>query len=114
MYQLPSTPTIFSFAPSTPGVPSLNLRSITRDGEPWFVAADVCRGLGLKDTYMAMKAISPKHVTPNRIEGQRGVAVNCVSEAGLYRLLMRCNKAEARPFRRWPLQPERSAQGCWQ
>ncbi|WP_426044185.1 BRO-N domain-containing protein [Caulobacter sp. DWR3-1-2] len=43
------TPTIFTFAPTGRDEP-VNIRTTMINGEPWFVAADVCRALGIYQT----------------------------------------------------------------
>ena len=86
----------------------MNLRTITKEGEPWFVAADVCRALdihtdakGHVNTTNALVKIAAKHITISRIEGQKGLPLKLVSEAGLYKLIMRSDKAEAAVFQDW-------------
>lgn len=57
----------------TSGAPALtfsfstqSLRVILRDGEPWFVAADVCSALDIKDTSMACSRLAmPSFVQPD-------------------------------------------------
>lgn len=78
-------------------------------GEPWFVAADVCKCLGLDNNHTRMalqgldadeKAVTLKVVGRHDFKGLRKDAL-LISEAGLYSLIMRSNKPEAKPFRRW-------------
>nr|WP_269475598.1 BRO family protein [Variovorax sp. PBL-E5] len=38
----------------------MNLRALVRDGEPWFLAKDVCDALGLTDTNKALKGLDPE------------------------------------------------------
>lgn len=73
------------------------------DGEPWFVAADVCAVLGLEQVSRAMTRLDEDQHTSTQITGPNGrtVTVNIVSEPGLYDLIIRSDKPEARPFRRW-------------
>ncbi|MEY2668730.1 MAG: hypothetical protein RJA59_1368 [Pseudomonadota bacterium] len=66
--------------------------------EPLFVAADVCRLLGLGNPTEACRPLNPDEVTLRRIEGMRGSPANCVTESGLYRLVMRSDKPEAKRF----------------
>lgn len=77
------------------------------DGEPWFVAADVCRVLnsyvmakGEVNTTMALLLLKPdgKTVPLNPIGGRKP---NIISESGLYKLVMRSNKPEAKAFQKW-------------
>ncbi|GAA4358138.1 hypothetical protein GCM10023165_52780 [Variovorax defluvii] len=80
----------------------ISLRSIMRDGEPWFIAKDVCDALGYVN---ASKALAD-HVEPedwsNVSLGQRGLgSVNIISEPGLYSLISGSKKPEAKAFKRW-------------
>lgn len=84
-----------------------DLRTIEIEGAPWFVAADVCRCLGLglkKGTFMHTRRLGADEqrlVTPSQIGSLRGVGAAAVSESGLYKLIMRSDKATARPFQDW-------------
>lgn len=82
---------------------SNEVRTITIEGQPWFVAADVCAALGLENPTMALKKVPEKHTALNRIEGRGEQAreVNTVSEPGLYRLILRSDKPQAEPFMEW-------------
>lgn len=72
------------------------------DGDPWFVAADVCRCLRLgldKGTHTHTRRLDAdemRRVTPCQIRGLRGAGAVAVSESGLYKLIMRSDKPEAR------------------
>ena len=81
------------------------VRAIMKDGEPWFVAADVCKALGLEQVSRAMDRLD---------EDERGLLkvthpqsptktqeVNGVNESGLYHLVLCSTKPEARAFKRW-------------
>ena len=78
---------------------------VDKEGEPWFVAKDVCGILGTRtDAIRAiLDADEVSEVNPNTI----GVARNgghdwlIVSEAGLYGLILKSRKPEARAFKRW-------------
>ena len=83
------------------------IRIIEKNGEPWFVAADVCQILGLKNPRKAVSALAQDEkmtVTKSYGHGmQHGGAqfLNIISESGLYRLLVRSNKPSAEVFVRW-------------
>lgn len=78
------------------------VRTVTVDGDPWFVAADVCAVLDLADPSSAVRALDDDErglhavLTPG---GDQRVVV--VSEAGLYALTWRSRKPEAKSFKRW-------------
>ncbi len=76
------------------------VRTVLLNSTPWFVAADVCRVLGLVNPTMAMKNLNDSEVTLNRIEGNPR-RFNLISESGLYKLVMRSDKPEAREFQDW-------------
>lgn len=82
------------------------IRVLTKDGEPWFVAADVCEILGLTNPTEALKTLDDDEKNTLRIsEGIRGNPnMNIISESGLYTLIMRSNKPEAKKFRKWVTQ----------
>ena len=78
------------------------LRVVMRDGEPWFVAADVCDALGLDNNRQAMTRLDDdeKGVISNDTPGgKQGVTV--INESGLYSLIMGSRKPEAKKFRKW-------------
>jgi prophage antirepressor-like protein len=77
------------------------IRVTTIKGEPWFVAADVCRVLGLNNPTKAMGGLDKCEVTLSPIQGQRGMPLNIIKESGLYKLAMRSDKPEAKPFQDW-------------
>ena len=79
------------------------LRSICIDGEPWFVAADVCKALQIGNPTMALTRLDADEKALSSIEGlSRGNDKgNIVSEAGLYSLILRSRKPEAKAFKRW-------------
>ena len=78
------------------------IRTVQLDGEPWFVLKDVCAVLG----------ISKYRDTADRLdEDERGAArvdtlggaqdMTIINESGLYNVILRSDKPEARPFRKW-------------
>lgn len=73
------------------------------NGEPWFVAKDVCDALGVATNHLREqgRGLDDDEVStlPNW-EG-KGVAPLIVSEAGLYSLVLKSRKPEAKRFRRW-------------
>ncbi len=78
------------------------VRVINRAGEPWFVAADVCRALDVSNTAMAMERLDADEKGVSSIDtpgGEQDMTV--VSEPGLYGLVLGSRKPEARAFKRW-------------
>lgn len=75
------------------------VRMHLRDGEPWFVAADVCGALGVANTSQAVSYLDDdERFTLTTDEGR---PLNIVNEPGLYSLILRSRKAEAKVFKRW-------------
>lgn len=81
------------------------VRTIVKDGEPWFVAADVCRVLEIEPTATRRldddekAALRLTQTSSNGVEQGRDVTI--VNEPGLYSLVIGSRKPEARAFRRW-------------
>lgn len=78
------------------------VRTIAKDGEPWFVAADVCKALEIGNPTDAIRRLDADEHTLVLIEGASNrLPVNAVSEAGLYTLVLGSRKPEAKAFKRW-------------
>lgn len=81
---------------------SQEMRSVLINGEPWVVAKDVCEILGLTNSRKALQALDDdeKGVTNcYTLGGTQSLSV--VNESGLYSLIFRSNKPEAKVFRKW-------------
>lgn len=77
------------------------VRTVTINGESWFVARDVCSCLDLDDVSKAVERLAEDEKGTNSIRTPGGEQVVLViSEAGLYRLIFTSRKAEAETFRR--------------
>ena len=76
------------------------IRTITKDNEPWFVASDICRSLDLSNPTMAMQRIDDDEKSKFNL-GLSGGETNCVNEYGLYSLVLASRKREAKDFKRW-------------
>lgn len=76
------------------------VRVVMRDGDPWFVAADVCRVLEISNPTDAVKRLDDDEFTLDTIEGSHR-PTNLVSESGLYALVLTSRKEAARRFRKW-------------
>lgn len=91
------------------------VRVATIDGEPWFVASDVCAILGLGNPTKALLRVPRSETqvidfaTLNSIQGRENQAlsnfapqaINVVNEPGLYRLIFGSRKPEAEAFKDW-------------
>ena len=79
-----------------------SVRTIIHDGEPWFVAADVCRALELGDTHKAVERLDDDEKGRSSIPTLGGAQeLLMVNEPGLYALVLGSRKPEARAFKRW-------------
>lgn len=79
-----------------------NVRALNIEGEPWFVAADVCRVLGIGNPTDAINRLDADEHTLVSIEGaSNGKPVNAVNEPGLYTLVLGSRKPQAKAFKRW-------------
>lgn len=83
------------------------VRTVIQDGDPWFVAADVCKALELDQVSNAVRKLDDdEKMTLNSDKGhsgQRGGAqfYTVVNEPGLYALVLGSRKPEAKAFKRW-------------
>lgn len=93
----------------TTGIQTFNFNNATmrtltdENGEPWFVAKDVCDILNI-DTNHLRDALDEDEITNLRnpeVWNQPGRAPLIISEPGLYKLIMRSRKPEAKEFQRW-------------
>lgn len=75
------------------------IRTVVIDGEPWFVAKDVCDILGMKNPTMSMNGLKDFERAKLNL-GRQGEA-NIISESGFYTLVIRSRKPVAEPFRIW-------------
>ena len=98
--QVSSQPT-FSFGDN-------KVRVMVRDGEPWFVASDVCDALEYSNSRSAVAdhLDDDERMTVASADshsGKRGGArlMTIISESGLYALVLRSRKPEARKFAKW-------------
>ena len=71
-------------------------------GEPWFVAADVCAALHLPETHKAVARLDDDEKARNSIPTPGGEQeMTVVNEPGLYSLVLGSRKPEAKRFKRW-------------
>lgn len=84
-----------------------DIRVINKDGEPWFVAKDVCKAIGLTNSRVSLLALDDDEKGVSSIYtpgGEQNISV--VSESGMYTLVLRCRDAVNRgsvphKFRKW-------------
>ena len=86
---------IFNFNSNT-------IRVIERDGEPWWVAKDVCDVLGLGTTAKAVEGLDSDEKGMSIVHTLGGnQPMTIINEPGLYSLILRSRKPEAKAFKRW-------------
>ena len=78
------------------------VRTVTIENDPWFVARDVCDALGLSNVAMALERIPESHLTSVQLmSGGQMREMRAVDEPGLFRLILRSDKPQAEPFMEW-------------
>ena len=81
------------------------VRTIMIDGEVWFVAKDVCDILGLSNPTEAIRGLDDDEKNTLRISegipGRGNPNLNVINEPGLYALVFKSNKPEAKQFSKW-------------
>ena len=80
------------------------VRAARVDGEPWFVAKDVCDALGLSNTTEALRNLDAdevSNISNSEVAQNGGRAPRVISEPGFYKLVMRSRKPEAKQLQRW-------------
>jgi prophage antirepressor-like protein len=87
---------IFQFADNQ------EIRVILIDNEPWFVAQDTCKILDLIDVSMSLQKLDDDEKLTVKIlqSGQRR-DMRIVNESGLYALVLKSYKPQAKAFRKW-------------
>lgn len=84
----------FKFSPT-----SQEVRSLYIDNEPWFIAKDICDILDHTNASVAIKMLDEDERAKQSL-GRQGKTW-LINESGLYTLILRSNKPEAKMFRRW-------------
>lgn len=97
MQQNSLTPQAFHF-----NATSQEIRSFLIEQDPWFVAKDICNILGLSNSRKAISSLDDdeKGVTKSDTPGGKQ-SLSIINESGLYALVLRSNKPEAKVFRKW-------------
>ena len=84
----------------------LVVRTVEKDSEVWFVAKDVCDILELSNPTEALKSLddderSSLRITEGTSPNGGNPNVNVINEPGMYKLIFKSRKAEAKEFTRW-------------
>lgn len=82
---------------------SISIRTVHINGQTWFVLKDVCGALGISNHKMAAQRLDEDEVSQTDLIdslGRKQLAY-IVNESGLYHVILRSDKPEAKPFRKW-------------
>ena len=79
------------------------VRTVQKDGDPWFVLKDVCMVLNLTTPARVAERLDPDEVSQTHIMDSMGrqQETSIINESGLYNVILRSDKPEAKPFRKW-------------
>ncbi|MDN3581949.1 BRO-N domain-containing protein [Mucilaginibacter flavus] len=76
--------------------------TIEIEGEPWFIAVEVCNLLGLTNVTEAIRGLDDdEKLTSPILRAGQVRATNLINESGLYNLIFRSKKPSAKAFRKW-------------
>lgn len=81
------------------------IRTITINGEPWFVLKDVCAVLEIQNHKDIPNRLESDEVgrfeLPHPQSKDKTIEMVCINESGLYSVILRSDKPQAKPFRKW-------------
>lgn len=79
------------------------VRIIEKDGEPWWVLKDVCVVLEISDVRRVAERLDIDEWSQTPVTDSLGRKQNTyiINESGLYNVILRSDKPEAKPFRKW-------------
>lgn len=80
-----------------------DVRTVEMNGEPWFVLKDVCGVLGLSNHKVTAQRLDRDEVSQTYLIDSIGrkQETTVINESGLYSVILRSDKPEAKPFRKW-------------
>ena len=79
------------------------VRTIQKDGETWWVLKDVCAVLGISDVRRVAERLDVDEWSQTPVSDRLGRSQDTyiINESGLYNVILRSDKPEAKPFRKW-------------
>jgi prophage antirepressor-like protein len=89
-----TAPTVFKFN-------TFSLEVIEREGDPWFIARPLAEFLGYKNPAEAIRDNCDEEDIATSYIPTKSANYILVNESGLYSLVIRSDKPEAKPFKRW-------------
>lgn len=78
-----------------------SIRTVRIEQSPWFFVVDVCQALGLSDTNKALMSVDDEDKCEHEQYSGSGRKPMLVNESGLYTLILKSRKKQARRFKRW-------------
>lgn len=80
-----------------------DVRTVEMNGEPWFVLKDMCGVLGLSNHKVTAQRLDRDEVSQTYLTDSIGrkQETTVINESGLYSVILRSDKPEAKPFRKW-------------
>lgn len=80
-----------------------NIRTVTINGEPWFVGKDIAEALGYKEpTKAAREKVDEEDRGVSKIDTPSGIQnMTVINESGLYSLILSSKLPNAKKFKRW-------------
>lgn len=78
------------------------VRTVMQDGEPWFVLKDVCKVLNLSTPKRVAERLDNDEVSLTHLIDAigRNQKTTIINESGLYSVILRSDKPQAKPFRK--------------
>lgn len=78
------------------------IRTVEKNGEPWWVLKDVCDVLDISDTNRTAERLDEDELTRVKlVSGGQNREMYIINESGLYNVILRSDKPQAKPFRKW-------------
>lgn len=77
------------------------IRTVTINDKPWFVASDICKALDLSNPSVVVSRLDDDERAKFNLGVHDSNGTNCVNEYGLYALVLASRKKEAKDFKRW-------------
>lgn len=80
-----------------------DVRTVELNGEPWFALKDVCAVLGISNHKMTAQRLDADEVILTDLTDSMGrqQETTVINESGLYNVILRSDKPEAKHFRKW-------------
>ena len=81
---------------------SSEIRTVQVNGEPWFVLSDVCKVLEISNSRNISSRLEPDEKGVTLVDTLGGAQqMTIINESGLYTVILRSDKPQAKPFRKW-------------